>query len=101
MKTSVLILACLVIFALCLPCRAVAGVQKNVTITAATTSGTVAAGSQKLTLIFSADFAGSVQGAAFAGAADASLTLDAPDGDYLPVITYTVTAGTLRIVRIY
>lgn len=72
----------------------------DVDITLATTSGTVAARAKSVTFIFSSDFVGTVKGVAFTGAADSSITLNTPQpGDVLSSIAYTVTAGSVRIVR--
>jgi hypothetical protein len=74
--------------------------QRTPTITSHTADVTVAAGARKLTLIFSADFAGTVLGVAFAGTADASLTIDAPPGDTLAAVAVTRSAGTVRILKV-
>jgi hypothetical protein len=77
-----------------------ASAQLTPTITTVTTSGTVAAGARKLTFVFSSDFAGTVLTATFAGANDASISLDAPTPNTLAAVAYTVTAGTIRIVKV-
>lgn len=77
-----------------------AGAQRAPTITTASASGSIAAGSRKNTLIFSGDFTGSVLGVAFSGAVDGSLTIDAPSGDTLAAIAYIVTAGSIRIITV-
>lgn len=77
-----------------------ASTQRTPTITTVTGSGTVAAGSRKLTFVFSSDFAGSVLGATFSGPTDNSVTIDAPSGDTLGAVIYTVTAGSVRIIQI-
>lgn len=69
-------------------------------ITTASASGTVAAGFRQATFIFSPDFAGTVLGATFAGAADATLSLEAPGGSLLAAVPYTRTAGSARIVTL-
>lgn len=77
-----------------------AGTQRTPTITTAVASGAVPAGTRKLTFIFSSDFTGTVLGAAFTGASDASVTIDAPAGDTLGEVAYTVTSGSIRIVAV-
>lgn len=77
-----------------------AGVQRTPTISTVNSSGTVAAGARKLTFIFSGDFSGTVLGTAFAGGTDASLTIDAPAGDTLAAVGYTVASGSIRIIQI-
>lgn len=78
----------------------VASTQRTPSITTATASGSVPAGARKLTFIFSNDFAGSVLGSTFSGTNDASVTIDAPAGDTLAAVAYTITAGSLRIVEV-
>jgi len=69
-------------------------------ITTVSASGTVAAGFRKVTFIFSADFAGTVLGATFDGATDASLSLEAPVGSVLAAVAYTRSAGSIRIITL-
>lgn len=76
------------------------GTQRTPTISTASSTGTVAAGAKKLTLVFSSDFAGTVLGAAFSGAADKSIDLNAPDNDTLAAVAYTVSAGSIRIIKV-
>lgn len=84
------------------------GKDLGVDITTATTSGTVAARARFVTFIFNTSFTGTIAGACFAGTAgvcsagspaDLSLTIPAPAGDTLTAITYTVSAGSVRIIR--
>lgn len=74
--------------------------ERTPTITTASSSGTVSAGARKLTFIFSADFSGTVLGAAFEGATDTAITIDAPSGDTLAAVAYTRSAGSVRIVKV-
>lgn len=75
-------------------------VQRTPSITVATTNGTIAAGAQRISIIFSTDFAGTVLGATFDGSIDSSVAFSAPTGDTLAAVGYTVTAGSARIVKI-
>ena len=61
-------------------------------------SGTIASGTRKLTLIFSTDF--SILGTVFNGFTDSALILDAPDGSILYNIPYVVTTGSIRAISI-
>lgn len=71
----------------------------SVTTTTATENGSVPAGALRLLFIFSADFAGTVNGGAYDGAEDASIPFEAGEqGARLPAIAYTVTAGNVRII---
>lgn len=74
--------------------------QRGLTIESksATTSDYIHQGCRSLTFIFSSSFTGTIQGIAFAGANDSSLTIPVQTGDVLGDIRYTVTAGTLRMV---
>lgn len=74
--------------------------NSTVSITSVSSSGQIASGFQEVTLIFSSDFEGTVQGVAFDGETDASLTLRAQSGQSLGQVRYTVTAGSIRIVRV-
>lgn len=65
-----------------------------------TTNGTVASGKKIVDFIFSSDFTGTVLTVAFTGAADSVISFEAPPGDTLAAIAYTVTAGSIRIVTI-
>lgn len=69
----------------------------GVTITTATTSGTVTRGARGLVFIFSTDFAGTIAGATFSGT-DVPLVVPVKTGDTTSAISYTVTAGNVRIV---
>jgi hypothetical protein len=73
-----------------------------------TTTPLVPGRMRSVTFVFSTTFIGTVAGVCFAGTAgvcytgapaDQSLTIPAPAGDTLVEIPYTVTAGTLRIIR--
>jgi hypothetical protein len=68
------------------------------TITTVSASGSVGAGARSVTFVFSSDFSGTVLGATFAGSADSSITIAAPSGDMLEAITYTRSAGSIRIL---
>lgn len=70
------------------------------TITTASTSGTVAAGSRGLTFVFSSTFTGTVLGATCAGATDSSLSIPAPPGTTLAAVAYIVSAGSVRILDV-
>lgn len=67
---------------------------------AATTTDRIREGARSVTFLFSSDYTGTIKGIAFAGTRDVQITLEAPDGDTLGDIAYTVTAGTLRIIQI-
>jgi hypothetical protein len=71
--------------------------RRTVTITTASSSGSVAAGAKRILFIFSADFVGTILGATFSGTTDYSFPIEAPLGDILPVIAYTRSAGSVRI----
>jgi len=77
-----------------------AGTQRTQTITLLTTSGTIAAGARGLTLIFSTDFTGTVGGVAFNGANDSSFTFPIPSGDTIGAVSYVVTTGSIRAVKV-
>ncbi len=85
---------------LCLAPIAEAQRIRTPSIVTAVVSGSVPEGARKVTFLFSSDFAGTVLGATFSGAANSFLTIDAPDGDTLGAIAYTRTAGTIRIVAV-
>lgn len=76
------------------------GTARTPTITLVSTDGSVAAGSRGLTLILSSDFAGTILGATFSGATTSSLTIPVPDGDTLGAVDYTISAGSMLIVRV-
>lgn len=69
-------------------------------ISTANTSGSIAAGVRRVTAIFSTDFIGTILGTDFVGLNDVSMTFDAPDGDTLSAIPYTIDAGTMRIITV-
>ncbi len=85
---------------LCIAPITQAGMIRTPSITTAVVSGTVREGARKVTFLFSTDFAGTVLGATFSGAANSFLTIDAPNDDTLGAIAYTRTAGTIRIVEV-
>lgn len=74
--------------------------QRSVTSSSVNTGGTVAAGAYSITFIFSSDYTGNVDGVAYDGANDATITVTAPGSDTLDAVAYTVTTGTLRIVKV-
>ena len=99
MKKLILILA----LTLCvLPAQAqfTSGGTVTPTITTVTETGTIPAGAKSLTFIFSSGFAGTLLGTAFAGGSDSTVSLTAPVGDTLTAVTYTVTAGSFRLIQI-
>jgi hypothetical protein len=63
--------------------------------TAATSSGTVAAGARQVTFVSDGTFAGTIGGATFP--ASQRLEMNAPLGGQLPAIAYTRSGGTLFI----
>ena len=68
--------------------------QRTPTAVLRTTNGTIALGCYKLTLVFSADFAGTVLGVAYP-AGLFSISLDPPSGDTQGAVVYTVSAGSI------
>lgn len=68
------------------------------TATVLSASGTRVAGIRKSTWIFSATFAGTVLGVSFP--ANSTIDIDAPNGETLAPIVYTVTAGSITILEI-
>lgn len=75
--------------------------ERTATGTTATGNGSVAAGAKSVEFIFSSDFAGTVLGMTFSGAADASYSLPyLPGGDTYPAIAYTIDAGSARITTV-
>lgn len=98
----------LILIILTLACCPVYGKPLDVDIVTATTSGTVAGRARFVTFIFNTSFTGTIAGACFAGTAgvcsagspaDLSITIPAPAGDTLGAITYTISAGSARIIR--
>jgi hypothetical protein len=72
-------------------------------ISQVTTSGSVGSNARRIVFIFSSDFVGTVAGGPFTGATDASLELNAGTNDINDVlgpVAYTVSAGSMRIIRI-
>ena len=74
-----------------------AGVQRTLTSTVATTGGTVALGAKSVSFTFSADYAGSVNGATIDPSVTGSKSFSAPGQDTLPAIVYTCTAGSVTV----
>lgn len=69
--------------------------------TVATTGGATPANVRQLILIFSTDFAGSINGTSVTSLAGGSLNFATSQaGDVYGPITYTVTAGTMTIFAI-
>lgn len=76
---------------------------KEVDITggaAVTTGGTITRGLRGVVFIFSSDFVGTIAGTAFTGAADGSFSPPIQPGDTLAAMTYTVSAGSMRIIPV-
>lgn len=71
------------------------------TITRVTSSGAspVVAGARSVTFVFSTDFVGTILAVAYTGAIQ-SITLTAPGNDTLAAIAYTVTAGSMDIIKL-
>jgi hypothetical protein len=66
----------------------------------ATTDGTVRAGAKELTMVFSSDFTGTVNGVSWTWAAGGTYSDHAQQtGDTLAALTYTVATGSIKIVR--
>lgn len=76
------------------------GAQRVATVTTVSTSGTVAAGARKLTLVLSPDFTGTILTGTFSGAVDAAVPFDAPAGDTVGAIPYVISAGNIRIIKV-
>lgn len=76
------------------------GASRTPAIASVSSSGSVAAGKKVVDFIFSSDFTGTVLTVAFAGANDSVISFEAPPGDTLAAIAYTVTAGSIRISTI-
>lgn len=73
--------------------------EVGLTITVATTSGTIPRGARGITLMFSSAFTGTVAGATFTGTTDTvPVSLPITNGDTFSAISYTVTAGNVRIL---
>jgi hypothetical protein len=70
------------------------------TSSTATTSGTVAAGARDVEFIFSSSFTGTIDGVAWAGSTDSAKRFQAIGEHTYPAFTYTVTAGSVRIIEI-
>lgn len=72
----------------------------TVTYGNATITASVPAGARQVTFLFASDFTGTVLDAAFTGGVDGPLTLAAPGANKLGAISYTVTAGSFRLIDI-
>lgn len=79
---------------------ALSGEDRDTEIDLVTTGGNVAAGAKYVNFIFSQDFTGTIGGVAFSGVTDLQVSFDAPPGDKLKQLDYTVTAGSIRIITI-
>ena len=73
---------------------------RAVVISSLTGTGTIAAGHRSIEIIFSADFTGTIDSVAFAGANDDFISFQAPGDDVLDAIAYVVTTGSIRVVTI-
>ncbi len=94
-------LAVLLLFSLTLsPVMADTQGQEQVKVQSVTANGSVGANQRSITFIFGSTFVGTIGGIAFTGGtgADSSLTITAQSGNTLGPVTYTVSAGTMRIV---
>lgn len=69
------------------------------TRTAVTSSGTVAAGSRALWFELSSDFTGTILGQSYDGSTTLQVNYPVPPFGQLAAINYTVTTGTLYIIR--
>jgi hypothetical protein len=100
MATRLLIVAMLLAL-VCGPAHAQTRKEQSVTLTlvTATASASTTAGDTRVTFIFGTSFTGTVGGVAFV-AADAPITVEATDVNFLRAIPYTCTAGTLRIIEV-
>lgn len=68
---------------------------------AVTGNGSVSSGAFSATFIFSTDFSGTVAGTTFAGTNDRSFaTPPLPSGQTYGAITYTISAGSMRILTV-
>lgn len=76
------------------------GTQRTASVTTVSSSGTVAAGARKLTFVLSPDFTGTILTGTFSGATDAAIPFDAPAGDTVGAIPYTISAGSIRILKV-
>lgn len=63
-----------------------------------TTSGSTRSNCKSVTFIFSSDFVGTINGIAFTGATDTAWTPPIQTGDRWVAQTYTVAAGSMRIM---
>ena len=79
---------------------ALTGVVRTPAFTAATSSGTVAAGAKSVIFNFSPDFTGTILGTTVDLNAMGGIPFTAPSNDTLGAIIYTRSAGTLYITSI-
>lgn len=111
-KTMTLLskLFCLILLSFYAPgiCQAndkveVIGSVRTVTGSTKTTGGTIAAGARKVEFIFSSDFAGTITATSgsitYNGATDSAKTYVDQTGGLQPKLTYTVSAGSVRIIE--
>ncbi len=75
------------------------GTERTPTITAVTSSGSVASGARALWFELSSDFEGTILGRAYTGAATSVVNIPVPLGDYLGAVAYTRSAGALYIFK--
>lgn len=75
------------------------GVARTLTSTAATGNGSVTAGALSVSFLTSTDFAGTVNGVTRSTSQAINIAVTYP-GDTLPVIAYTISAGTLYIDKL-
>lgn len=98
MKTKLSLLVALLI---CFPMWNIQAKELTVDVVNTTSSGSVLARAQQVTFVFSATFTGTINTVSMDWAAGGTLTVKADQaGDTLGAITYTVTAGTLHIIRV-
>ena len=74
--------------------------QRTPSLSVITISGTVAAGTKEVEFIFDPSFVGTILGAAFSGASDASVRFVTEGSDTLAAISYTVSNGSFRLKKI-
>lgn len=74
--------------------------EATATITSVNSNGTVAAGAIALTFVLSSDFAGTILGATYSGTTTSSQTIPVPSGYKLTEVAYTISAGSMLIVKV-
>lgn len=72
----------------------------GVDTTSATTDGTIRQGAKQVILVFSADFGGTVNGVSYTWAAGGSVNFGPFNQDQTVAITYTISAGSIKIIRV-